>query len=178
LGRGLASTLRRFVIADKVYFGDTGTAQRQRIRRDTTISMVDVKTDMIFAQRAFTGSEPATCPDKTTDLWDLVGAEGTATGDWIMQTLYPGASTRTMVMVGSANARSEPNTAADIITQLAYQTPISLIGRNEAGDWVAALTPDMTKVWLHISLIQPALGTSIETLPIVSGPAADIPLAQ
>lgn len=160
------------------YIGDTGKAQRQRIRRDTTIRMVDVKTGMIFAQRTFTGSAPATCPDKTTDLGDIVGPEGVAPGDWIMQTLYPGASLRTMVVVGSANARSEPGTTADIITQLPYQTPISLIGRNEAGDWVAVLMPDMTKAWLHISLIQPALGTSMDALPIVSGPAADIPLAQ
>lgn len=53
---------------------------------------------------------------------------------------------------------------------------MNLIARNEAGDWVVALLPDMTKAWLYVSLLQVATATDVNALPVVSGPATDVPI--
>lgn len=164
------------------YTGSDGsTTTLDRARFDDVISLVDYQTGLIFAQQRFEGGTPPPCPQTTTYGGDLPGPapDYNAEEEWVLNALGGNGAApvpRTIVGSGAINARSEPSTEASVVQQLAAGTPVNLIGRTEAGDWVLVLTPDMTRVWLHADLLQFAARTTLSMLPVVSGPAADIPI--
>ncbi len=148
-----------------------------RLRTDDRVTLVDYATGQVIARQKFNGGTPPLCP-KTTTRGEVSGDLPTpdAWASWVVGILY-GSSTpaaRTVVASGTLNARSLPNTESDILVLLSRETPVNLIGRNAAGDWVVALLPDMSKAWLFANLLQIALQTDIQTLPVVDGPADTI----
>lgn len=147
-----------------------------RKRLDDTIRLVDYETGAIIAEERFIGGDPPACP--TTAI------RGEGIGDpplpniwvnWVSETLTGVAATpRTIISNGTVNVRLQPNTAADILTELPQNTPVNLIGQNAAGDWVLALLPDMSRGWLFVDLLTVASQTELSELPVVDGAADEI----
>jgi hypothetical protein len=155
-----------------------GTFSVPVVRRDRIVSLVNAQTGQIFAEQRFNGGAPtgAICPASNPP--------GTITGStaytpdwrgWVVSQLNGSAAgndtLRTLVNTSGLNARAEPNTSSAIITQLAYDTPVNLIARNNAGDWAVALLPDMQRAWLYVPLLRVSMLTDVAALPVVDGPA-------
>lgn len=149
-----------------------------RLRTDNTISLVEYSTGEVVARRRFRGGEPPACPNRT--------ARGQVAGNpppreawlpWVLGQLYgaQNPTIRTQVDLPNLNARALPNTNADILTTLDFETPVNLIGRTQAGDWVVALLPDMTRAWLFTDFLNIAIGTELAELPIL---ADDMPAEE
>ena len=69
--------------------------------------------------------------------------------------------------------RETPGTTGRIITQLATNTPITLIGRTVDGTWLLVVTPDGRTGWGVADFITP--NGDINTLSIVNVSVADLP---
>jgi hypothetical protein len=142
------------------------------------VRLVSTQTGQIVYERTFAGHPPPACPYYTSG--DAVYGEPPDESEWMAQIesfiTLRGSPTirRTTVNVGAMNARAEPNTQSDIVAELPYGTPLNLLARNDAGDWLAALTPDMQPVWLYAPLLQLAGDADMDSLPVADGPAADV----
>ncbi len=160
-------------------------------RLDLVIKLVNYQTGGVFATQAFNGENPSlTCPQThsfavipggTTDYLSgpfSVNLTDEAVGAWVYDTIggQTGTSSRTVVNTPTLNARSQPNTSSEILTQLPKGTPVNLIGRDESGAWVVALLPDMSKGWLYLEYLKVAGQTDAANLPIFSGNAAEAPI--
>lgn len=62
------------------------------------------------------------------------------------------------------NFRTGPGTAHTIITTLPHRTPVSLMARNAAGNWVYVTIPDGRQGWIHAGYIVSSY--PIRTLPV------------
>jgi len=155
-----------------------------RIRRDITVMLVDYQTHGIVVSQTFRGNEPEYCASTQTLVdarggnYEILGQPLDDSATWVPWALDIitngiGGNRRTVVNSESVNIRNEPNTTADILTRLAYNTPLNVMGKNEAGDWLAVLLPDMSKGWVSVSLIQLADSIDITTLPVLEPMPAD-----
>lgn len=160
-----------------------------RLRTDDLVTLVDYATGQVIGRQKFNGGPPPLCPNTTT--------RGEVSGSlpipeqwtpWVLSVLYGSnaPAARTTVASGTLNARSLPTTESEILAQLSRGTPVNLIGRNAAGDWVLALilhtpseedtvsTPFLTQAWLFVDLLQVAPQTDLNSLPVADGPANTI----
>jgi hypothetical protein len=153
-----------------------------RVRRVTVVKLVNYESGDIAVSNRFNGSMPDRCPQsyRFSTLTEYLRGDAAPSSDWlpwVERQLGSGTATapsRSIVNANGMNARSEATTASDVITTLAYGTPINIIARNEAGDWVVAILPDGTQAWLFVNLIR--TGVEIDSLPVADGAAADVPI--
>ncbi len=152
-----------------------------RTRPDLEVSLVNAESGQIFAQQLFYGNPPEGCPSQHAFGQSITDYLRGTRGDWhdawvawVLGRVEGTAQYRTVVNANAINARSESNTQSEILGQIPYGTPVNLIGRNEDGDWVVALLPDMTKAWLFVDLLRVADQTDISRLPVLSGAAQDV----
>lgn len=141
-----------------------------RKRVDQIVTLVDYASGQVVAQQRFNGGEPPPCPTRA------VRGEGLSDPppvqewvSWVLGVLYdnPNAASRTVVATETLNVRAAPNTRGEIITTLPHNTPVNLIARNAAGDWVLALLPDMSQGWLFTDYLTLAIQTDITALPVL-----------
>lgn len=148
-------------------------------RPDMHIRLVNYATGEMFRNVWFNGTL-ADCPETIYTLSPIVGTHPSVDewSAWIRDIAYGGAEDipRTVVNANGMNARAEATTSSAVLAQLAYDTPVTLIARNEAADWVVALLPDGQQAWLYTSLLRIALKTNVDALPVAEGPAAEVPL--
>lgn len=151
----------------------------ERLQEELTVTLMHYPTQTRLAERAFRGDIPA-CPSAANEDLILRGTPPSRERwvSWVLgqMTGTPSDSLRTTSNVGRLNARAEANTRSAILTILNFGTPVNIIARNEAGTWVVALLPDMTKAWLSTELLSIAAQIDLQTLPVVSGSAADVPI--
>jgi len=170
------------VIYETCYYSNNTTFTR--IRRDITVMLVDYQTHGLVASQTFRGNEPEYCASTQTLIdarggnYEILGQpldDSTTWVPWALDIITNGigGNRRTVVNSESVNIRSEPNTTADILTRLSYNTPLNVMGKNEVGDWLAVLLPDMSKGWVSASLIQLADSIDITTLPVLEPMPAD-----
>lgn len=156
------------------------SATYERRRSDKRITLVDYARRTIVARQTFYGGTPELCPNQISGNGFNQGPmpDYETWSAWAIANLTGSGAPveRTTVATGTINARSEPSTSSEVLTQLTGGTPVNLIGRNEAGDWALALTPDMNRVWLYAGLLQVARRTKVSLLPVVDGPAAAVSL--
>ncbi|MBN1287354.1 MAG: hypothetical protein JXB47_18280 [Anaerolineae bacterium] len=161
----------------------TGGVTATRMRYDKVMMLVNYETGGIIAETTYRGGDPDPCPQYVSAGGDRpgflsqVGPETWA--PWAVEQLEANAHgshavPRTVVNVDALNARAEPSTESEILQKLAFNTPVNLIARNEAGDWAAALLPDMSQAWLFVDLLKVAPQTDIAALPVAAGPAVDV----
>ncbi len=72
----------------------------------------------------------------------------------------------------AANLRSRPTTAANVVTSVRAGTELSLVGRNDAGDWYEASTTVGGNAWIYAGLIRPEDSALAAALPVTYGPNA------
>jgi hypothetical protein len=167
------------VVETCTYIG-AGIFYVDRVRVGTKVMLVNYETHGIVAQQNFYGEWPRYCPQtiySTADIYGLSPDPATTWVPWVQQRAGGGRApvTRTVVnSSGQLNCRNEPGTTSEILTKIDRGTPVNLIARNEAGDWVVALIPDMTHCWLSLELLRVAARTDPNSLPVAAGPAADV----
>lgn len=170
------------VVYETCYYSNNTTFTR--IRRDITMQLVDYQTHGLVASQTFRGNEPDYCASTQTLIdarggnYEILGQpidDSTTWVPWALDIITNGigGNRRTVVNSDGINVRNEPNTSAEILTRLAYNTPLNVMGKNEAGDWLAVLLPDMSKGWVSVSLIQLADSIDIATLPVLEPVPAD-----
>ncbi|MBN1563314.1 MAG: SUMF1/EgtB/PvdO family nonheme iron enzyme [Anaerolineae bacterium] len=178
----LVCTETLYVTVDTCYY-TSSTASRtvSRVRHDLRIKLVNYETGLIAASYDVRGEDPPHCTYTITgNTFSFSGKTPNIVHglSWLTAQLSGTSlkTTRTQVATQTLNARSEPNTNSEILSQLTYQTPVNLIARNEDGSWVVALLPDMTQAWLFTELVSVASATEVMSLPVADGPAADVPI--
>lgn len=149
-------------------------------RPDMHVRLVNYATGEMFRNVWFNGTLDTHCPDTVTTLAPIRG-QYPSVDEWsafVRDVAYGDAEdvVRTMVNTNGMNARAEANTSSAVLAQLAFETPVTLIARNEAADWVVALLPDGQQAWLYVSLLKVSLKTVVDDLPVADGPAAEVPL--
>lgn len=150
----------------------------QRVRRNERVWLVDYASGQITNERTISGGRPQTCPNTTRA--SVFYGDAVPSSEWsewafgIARGSNQPTIPRTIINVGNMNARAEANTQSEIVTKIPYGTPLNAIARNEAGDWIVALTPDMVQVWLFVDLLQIASETRVMDLPVAEGLAADV----
>lgn len=72
---------------------------------------------------------------------------------------------RVIEMWGFLNVRAEPSRTAEIVAELAGQTPVTATGRSAGNNWLQILTPDGGEGWVAASFID--LVGDINTLPVI-----------
>lgn len=147
------------------------------IQEQLTVTLMHYPTQTRLNERVFSGNTPE-CPS-TADA-DLTLRGGPPTRDewvsWVLgqMTGTASGSLRTTTAVNRLNARAEANTRSEILEILSFGTPVNLIARDDDGEWVVALLPDMSKAWLSAELLTIAAQIDIETLPVADGPATEV----
>ena len=69
-----------------------------------------------------------------------------------------------LVNTGTANVRSGPGLEYNSIATAGLHTTVTLIGRNNAGNWLNVQLANGTKGWIHASLLD--VNVAISTLPV------------
>lgn len=153
-----------------------------RIQENLTVTMVAFDGTGVIASQVFEGQTPPSCPFGEAEAVPIHGTppERHVWGAWVVAQMLgvetDSPSFRTYSASQTLNARAEPTTNSAILGRLSIETPVNLIGRNEEGDWVVALLPDMSKAWLFADLLNVAVQIEVEDLPVYSGPAEDVPV--
>jgi hypothetical protein len=149
-----------------------------RIRLDLIVRLVDYQSGHIVQDAILTGGPPQPCPYYTTEeafYGELPGDVEWA--EWAMNYLARGEGAiilRTTVDTYELNARAEPNTESEILTSIRLDTPLNIIARNEEGNWVVALMPDMSKAWFHAGLLRVSTKLDFDALLVVDGLAQEV----
>jgi WD40 repeat protein len=164
----------------------TGGYTLIRMRDDQVVKLVNYETGGYMATQTFRGENPQACSstvyvdiNATEDYSYGLPAPDEALAAWAVETIHDhitGSAARTVINTDTLNARSEPSTDAEILDRLPRGTPVNLIGRNEAGDWVVALLPDMSKAWLFTDYLRIAPQTDVNALAVFSGAAGNVPI--
>ncbi len=149
----------------------------ERVQEVLTVTMVDYVTRSIIARETFPGERPD-CPAAVEEEMTVLGnpPNRETWQTWLISQMEGRASDRlrTVTRAFRLNARAEDSTRSDIYQVLDQGTPVNLIARNEDGDWVVALLPDMSQAWLFVELLYVAAQTNINDLPVVDGEASDV----
>lgn len=74
------------------------------------------------------------------------------------------------LVVGSQNInlRREPSTSAEVVTLVAPNTPVSVIGEDTTGEWLNVRLVDGTEGWISASLLD-VIGVPTAAAPVVDG---------
>lgn len=91
-------------------------------------------------------------------------------GFWSGSSAYDGAMSYGLA-TGAINLRSGPGTDFETSGTVAAGTPLTIFGRNEAGEWVQVRTPERSGGWMYASLL--TINVSVASI----GVAGNIPVA-
>ena len=152
----------------------------ERVQEAVEVVLVDFESSGVITRRTFEGRLPPRCPSAASE--DMIVRGNPPAREtwmtWIIGRLVDrgGERLRTVTAVQRLNARPLPHTQTEVLEILDFETPVNLIARNEEATWVVALLPDMTQAWLFAELLDVAVQTDVDALPIVSGPAEEVAL--
>lgn len=158
------------------------TVDVPRLQDDLVTTLVEFESEAIITTRRFEGGTPPSCPLEGTNLVEIHGSppERRVWGAWVVGEMLGSEadipSFRSYSVAQTLNARSEPTTNSTVLGRLGQETPINPIGRNEAGDWIVAILPDMSKAWLFVDLLNVAVQIDFDGLPVYDVPAEEVPI--
>lgn len=101
---------------------------------------------------------------KATELEALtLGAAQAKQGFWSGSSAYDGAMSYALTTQPSS-LRKGPGSDFELSGNVAVNTPLTLFGRNEAGDWVQVRLPDRSGGWM--SAAELAINVAVASLPV------------
>lgn len=100
-----------------------------------------------------------------------VEAAQAGVGFWSGSSAFDGAMAYGLT-TGTVNVREGPGTDFEVSGSVAAGTPVTIFGRNEAGDWVQVRMPDRSGGWMYVPLL--AVAVPVAGIGVASG----IPVAE
>lgn len=106
-------------------------------------------------------------------------AANAGAGFWSGSSAYDGAMSYGLVN-DTINLRSGPGTDFAVSGSAPKGTPLTIFGRNQAGDWVQVRTPDRAGGWMYVPLLTvnvpvTAIGLA-SNIPVAAQPAVSAPV--
>lgn len=96
-------------------------------------------------------------------------------GFWSGTSAYDGAMSYALTL-RTGNVRKGPGTNFAISGSAPANTPLTLFGRNQAGDWVQVRLPDRSGGWMSVSLLK--VNVAVTSIPVVQDVAQSPTVAQ
>ena len=96
-----------------------------------------------------------------------MGAALNSRGFWSGTSPYDGAMSYAYT-IGEANLRAGPGTEHAISGAIPMHTPLTVFGRNAAGDWLQVRTPERRGGWVNAPLL--VVNVPVESIPVSGAP--------
>ncbi|MFN8440618.1 MAG: thermonuclease family protein [Caldilineaceae bacterium] len=117
---------------------------------------------------------PDTLKAQELEAWARKAAQAKQ-GFWSGTSAYDGAMSYALTL-RTSNVRKGPGTNFAISGSALANTPLTLFGRNQAGDWVQVRLPDRSGGWMNVSLLK--VNVAVTSIPIVQDAAQSPTVVQ